>query len=175
VEQGPTIRPSAPSPARTLYVAPTHTVGIGVMAGGSSMGFGASARGWSRRRLGFQLEVSRFEMTSLLAVGNMSATDIAPSVLYSMRDHVSDYLWLRPYVGVGAHIGHSTLTESTPGVAMTSSTLGMRVFGGGELAFSSLPQFALSADVGYYHLPSPFVGFEPGGMGMTVSGHWYVK
>jgi hypothetical protein len=33
----------------------------------------------------------------------------------------------------------------------------------------------VSADVGYYKLPDPFVGFEPGGMGFSISGHWYVK
>ena len=174
VEQGPA-RPSAPSPARSLYVAPTHRVGFGAQVGGSTMGFGASARAWSRHRLGLQLEVSRYSLTSPVAVGQTTATDIAPSVLFSMRDNVSDYLWLRPYVGLGAHLGHSTLTGSTPGVALTSNTLGMRVFGGGELTFASLPQFTLSADVGYYRLPTPFVGFEPGGMGFSVSGHWYVK
>jgi hypothetical protein len=29
--------------------------------------------------------------------------------------------------------------------------------------------------VGYYKLPDPFVGFEPGGLGFSISGHWYVK
>src|SRR5262245_19998955 len=42
--QVPTNRPAAPTPARTIYVAPTHTVGFGALAGGSQMGFGATAR-----------------------------------------------------------------------------------------------------------------------------------
>jgi hypothetical protein len=174
-EQVPAVRTSAPSPARTLYVAPTHIVGVGARIGGSTMAFGASARAWSARRLGVQFEVSRYALDSPVMLGRSTTTDIAPSLLYSMRDHVTDTLWLRPYVGAGAHLGHSTLTGSTPGFAFTSNTLGMRAFAGGELAFSSLPQFALSADIGYYHLPTPFEGFEPGGMGLAVSGHWYVK
>jgi hypothetical protein len=174
-EQIPTSRPSAPSPARTLYVAPTHIIGVGGRMGGSTMGFGASARAWSRHRLGVQFDVSRYGFTSPNALGRMTTTDIAPSLLYSLRDHVNDYLWLRPYVGLGAHLGRSTLTGSTPGFSSSSNTVGARVFAGGELAFSSVPQFALSADVGYYRLPTPFVGFEPGGMGLSLSGHWYVK
>jgi hypothetical protein len=60
-------------------------------------------------------------------------------------------------------------------VTESANTFGLRGFVGAEMSFSSLPQFALSADVGYYHLPEPFVGFEPGGMGFSISGHWYVK
>jgi hypothetical protein len=175
VEQAPVAAPSAPSAARNLYVAPTHILGVGARAGGSTMGFGASTRAWSRRRLGAQFEVSRYGMNSPVMLGRSTTTDIAPSLLYSMRDHVSDYLWVRPYVGLGAHISHSTLTGSTPGFAFTSNTVGARVFGGGEFAFSSMPHFAVSADLGYYHLPTPFAGFEPGGIGLAISGHWYVK
>lgn len=174
--QLPVTRPSAPSAASPLYVAPTHVFGVGVVAGGSTMGYGASARTWAKNRFGMQLEVSRstFDSTDLLS--RATSTDIAPSVLFAMRDHVTDYLWLRPYVGLAAHIGHASRTDLIfPDVTETANTVGARVFLGGEMAFSSLPQFALSADVGYYHLPEPFVGFEPGGMGFSISGHWYVK
>ena len=57
----------------------------------------------------------------------------------------------------------------------SASTMGARVFVGGEVSLASMPQLALSVDVGYYHQPEPFVGFEPGGMGLSFSGHWYVK
>jgi hypothetical protein len=176
LEQASTPRASAPSPARTLYVAPTHIVGVGVMAGGSAAGFGASTRAWSQRRLGAQLEVSRYSINSIDMLSRASSTDIAPSILFAMRDHVTDYLWLRPYVGLGAHIGHSSRTDLIfTDVTESSNTLGARVFAGGELAFASLPHFALSMDVGYYRLPRPFDGFEAGGMGLAVSGHWYLK
>ena len=93
-----------------------------------------------------------------------------------MNDRVTDYLWLRPYVGVAAHLVHSSRTDLIfTDVTESANTVGARVFLGAEMSFSSLPQFALSADVGYYHLPEPFVGFEPGGMGFSISGHWYVK
>jgi hypothetical protein len=168
--------PSAPSPARTIYVAPTHVLGVGAVAGGSTMGFGGSARMWSKKRLGAQLEVSRYSYDSVDFLSRATATDIAPAVLYSFRDKVGDYLWIRPYAGLAAHIGHSSRTDLIfPDATESANTFGARVFFGGEMAFSSLPQFALSADVGYYKLPEPFVGFEPGGLGFSISGHWYVK
>jgi hypothetical protein len=53
--------------------------------------------------------------------------------------------------------------------------IGFRVFGGSELTFASVPQFGISADVGYRRLPTPFVGFEPDRMSVSIAGHWYVK
>jgi hypothetical protein len=174
--QVPVTRPSVPSPASTLYVAPTHIFGVGAVAGGSTMGFGGSARAWKQNRFGFQLEVSRYSFDSADLLSRATSTDIAPAFLFALNDRVSDFVWLRPYVGVAAHFGHSSRTDLIfPDVTETANTIGTRVFFGGEMAFSSLPQFALSADVGYYKLPEPFVGFEPGGMGFSISGHWYVK
>jgi Bacterial SH3 domain len=174
--QVPVSRPSAPSQASPLYVAPTHTFGVGAVVGGSTMGFGASARKWSRGHLGLQLEVSRHTYDSVDLLSRATSTDIAPSVLFAMNDRVSDYLWLRPYVGVAAHIGHASRTDLIfTDATETANTVGARVFLGAETAFSSLPQFSLSADVGYYRLPEPFVGFEPGGLGFSISAHWYVK
>lgn len=175
-EQIPVTRPSAPTPARTLYVAPTHNFGVGAVAGGSTMGFGASARAWSKKHLGFQLEVSRSSFESATVLGRATSTAITPSLLYAMNDKVTDYLWLRPYFGVGAQLGHASLTDPIfPDVTTTANTMGAKVFFGGEVAFSSIPQFSLSMDAGYYKLPEPFVGFDPGGMGFAISGHWYVK
>ena len=174
--QVPATRPSAPSPASSLYVAPTHTFGVGAVAGGSTMGFGASARAWKKGRLGMQFEVSRHSFDSVDLLSRATSTDIAPSLLFAMNDRVTDYMWLRPYVGVGAHLVHSARTDLIfTDVTESANTIGARVFFGAEMSFSSLPQFAVSADVGYYHLPEPFVGFEPGGMGFSISGHWYVK
>ena len=105
-----------------------------------------------------------------------TTTDIAPALLFALNDHVTDYLWVRPYVGAAAHIGRSSRTDLIfPDVTESANTIGFRAFFGGEMSLSSLPQFAVSADVGYYKLPDPFVGFEPGGMGFSISGHWYVK
>jgi hypothetical protein len=174
--QLPGTRPSAPSQAHTLYVAPTHVFGVGAVAGGSTMGFGASARTWRKNRFGAQLEVSRSSFDSTDLLSRATSTDIAPGILFAMNDRVTDYLWLRPYLGVAAHFAHASRTDLIfPDVTETANTLGARVFFGAEMSFSSIPQFALSTDIGYYHLPEPFIGFEPGGMGFSISGHWYVK
>ena len=174
--QVPTTRPSAPAPASTLYVAPTHIFGIGAVAGGSTMGFGASARAWKKDRLGFQLAVSRYSFDSVDLLSRATSTDIAPSFLFAMNDRVTDSLWVRPYLGVAGHLVHSSRTDLIfTDATESANTFGVRGFVGAEMSVSSLPQFALSADVGYYHLPEPFVGFEPGGMGFSISGHWYVK
>jgi hypothetical protein len=95
--------------------------------------------------------------------------------VFALPDSVGDYLWLRPYVGSGVMIRHQSLT-SVPGAASaTSNGLGWQAFGGGELTFAGAPQLAVSADVGYRRLDTPVDGFELGGLGLSVSAHWYVK
>ena len=174
VEQQPLTRVSAPSPAKVI-TPPTHTLGFGARMGGSTFGLGASLRGWSRGHLGMQLDVSHYSMTSPIEIGTMSATQLGPSVLYSMRDRISDHLWMRPYLGAGADWAHATLTGVTPGFSTSANTLGGKVFVGSEFMFANVPQFGLSLDVGYYHMPAPFVGFEPKGFGAAASAHWYIR
>jgi len=143
---------------------------------GSSRGFGGSARAWKKGRMGMQLEVSRYTYDSIDLLSRASVTDIAPGVLFALNDRVTDTLWLRPYLGAAAHFARSARTDLIfPDVTESASTMGARVFVGGEVSLASMPQLALSVDVGYYHQPEPFVGFEPGGMGLSFSGHWYVK
>jgi hypothetical protein len=174
-EQIPVSQPSAPSPARTLYVAPSHLFGVGAMAGGSR-GFGGSARAWKKGRLGMQLEVSRYNYDSVDMLSRASVTDIAPAVLFALNDRVTDSVWLRPYLGVAAHFARSSRTDLILLDATESAnTMGARVFVGGELSLASVPALALSMDVGYSRQPEPFLGFEPGGMGFSISAHWYVK
>jgi hypothetical protein len=43
------------------------------------------------------------------------------------------------------------------------------------LTISAMPPFALSADVGYQWSRMPVEGFRIGGVGLTVSGHWYLR
>ena len=174
-EQIPVSQPRVPQ-AGTHYVAPTHIFGVGAVTG-SSRGFGGSARGWKAGRLGVQLEVSRFTYDSVDLLSRATVTDIAPGLLFALNDHVTDTLWLRPYVGAGAHFARSSRTDLIfPGVvAESANTMGIRGFVGGEVSLASAPQLAVSVDVGYFHQPEPFVGFEPSGMGFTISGHWYVK
>ena len=174
VEQQPLTRPSAPSPAKVI-TPPTHTLGFGARMGGSTFGLGASMRGWSRGHLGMQLDVSHYSMTSPIEIGTVSATQFGPSVLYSMHDRITDHVWMRPYLGAGADWAHATLSEVTPGFSTSTNTLGGKVFVGSEFMFSNVPQFGLSLDAGYYHMPAPFVGFEPKGFGAAASAHWYFK
>jgi hypothetical protein len=174
IEQQPLTRVSAPSPAKVI-TPPTHTLGFGARMGGSTFGLGASVRGWSRGRLGMQLDVSHFSMTSPIEIGTMSAAQFSPSVLYSMHDRISDHLWMRPYIGAGADWAHSTLSGVTPDFSTSANTLGGKVFVGSEFMFANVPQFGLSLDVGYYHMPAPFIGFEPKGLGAAASAHWYIK
>lgn len=174
VDQQPLTRVSAPSPAKVI-TPPTHTLGFGARMGGSTFGLGASLRGWSRGHLGMQLDVSHYSMTSPIEIGTMSATQFGPSVLYSMHDRITDHLWMRPYLGAGADWAHATLSGVTPGFSTSANTLGGKVFVGSEFMFANVPQFGLSLDAGYYHMPAPFVGFEPKGLGAAVAAHWYIR
>ena len=175
-EQIPVSQPSAPPRALTQYVAPTHTFGVGAVAGGSTMGFGGSARGWKNGRLGVQLEFTRYAYDSVDLLSRATSSDIAPAILFALNDHVSDSLWVRPYVGVAGHLVHSSRRDLIfTDVAESANTFGVRGFFGAEFSMASFPQFAFSADIGYYRMPEPFVGFEPGGMGVAISGHWYLK
>ena len=67
------------------------------------------------------------------------------------------------------------MTSPAIGLEMSDSSAGFQAFSGDELSFSSLPQFALSADLGYHWSESPFAGYEMGGIGLSVAGHWYMK
>ena len=149
---------------------PPHVIGLGGRVSGATLGFGATGRAWSWDRVGVQLGVSRYAVTSDTAPGRVTSLQFAPSLLYSLRDRVTGYAWVRPYVGAGATLAHSTQAGFG-----TTNKLGFQAFGGGEVTLPSVPRFAISADLGYQWLRAPFDGFELGGLGFTVSGHWYVK
>ncbi len=185
--QAPTGR-STPEPALTsngaLNVAPTQVggqpaatgggisrvVGFGGRMGGSTLGFGGTVRGWSRKRLGLQVEISRYTLTSVAAAGSVTSLEIAPSLLFSARDRVSDYVWLRPYVGGGVNMQHATQA----GFGSTSKT-GFQAFGGGEFTFASAPRLAVSTDLGYRWDRAPYDGFEMDGLRVGISAHWYPR
>jgi len=92
-------------------------------------------------------------------------------------DHVSDYVWVRPYIGSGMSVHHQTLKVSEPaGMERASDNgIGFRVFGGSELTFAGMPRFGLSAELGYRRWPTPFPGFEPNRLSVSIAGHWYIK
>ena len=177
VPMGP---PPVPLATRTVYVAPpTHVVGLGARMGGSAEstpdGFGITSRIWSRRRFGIQIEAFRSTLTSEAAPGRVTSFELAPSLIYSLPDRVTDYVWLRPYLGAGGTLYRSKLNMGVPEAELSDNSFGVRTFGGAELTFSSIPRFAVSGDVGYGWSQSTFPGFEFGGLGFTLSGHWYVR
>jgi len=167
-----------PAPMRPVFVTPaTHLIGLGGRVGGSTFGFGATARAWSRDRFGAQLEMSRSAWTSVGVAGRVSSIQFEPSLLYRLPDHVADYLWVRPYLGSGVNLRRQTLSNAIPGAgpSVSENTFGLQAFGGGELTFAGVPRFALSVDLGYHWVRTSFAGVDLGGPGVSVSGHWYVK
>jgi hypothetical protein len=168
----------APASTRMIYVAaPTHKVGLGGQMSGSAPGFGFTSRIWSRQRLGIRLDLSRSTLTSAASSERLRSTEFAPSVIYALPDYVGANVWLRPYFGGGGGLTRSRLGRSTPEVtaAVSESSYGLRAFGGAEVTIPGAPRFAVSADVGYQWSQQPFPGFDLGGVGFSLSGHWYVK
>jgi hypothetical protein len=172
----PAPAPQTSSAPRTVYVAPpTHLVGVGGRVTGSTVGYGVSGRAWSRKQFGVQFDLARFGQTNAVTAERVTSVQFAPSVLYSLRDRVTDYVWVRPYLGGGASIRRHTLNGVTPDASVTHNKFALQTFGGGELTFASVPRFALSIDAGYDWSKTPFEGLEVGGFGFGISGHWYFR
>jgi hypothetical protein len=169
VEPGAALRPVYAPPA-------SHALGLGARMGNSPMGFGVGARAWRRKGFGAQVDVSRYALDSAVTAQHLTSFEIEPSVTFALADKVGDYLWVRPYVGSGVMIQRQSLNNGQPGaVNTTSNGWGWQAFAGGEMTFAGAPQFAVSADVGYRRLNTPVEGFDLGGVGLSVSAHWYVK
>jgi hypothetical protein len=154
----------------------SHIFGVGASLVPMS-GVGATARAWHKNHLGIQVGLMRDAMTSDVAAGRVTSMQFEPGVEYAPFDRVGDYVWLRPYVGSGLSFVHQTLTIASPLARppVSDSGLGVRFYGGGELTFASMPQFGVSAALGYRHLPAPFAGFKPDPLSMSIAGHWYIK
>ena len=154
----------------------SHIFGVGVSLAPMS-GVGATARAWHKNHLGIQVGFMRDTMTSDVAAGRVTSMQFEPAVEYAPFDRVSDYIWFRPYIGSAVSFVHQTLTIASPLriPPMSDSGLGARFYGGGELTFASMPQFGVSADVGYRHLPAPFAGFKADPLSVSIAGHWYIK
>jgi hypothetical protein len=163
------VRNTAPSSGTS------HVFGVGALMGGPSFGLGVSARVWSHRRLGVGFALSRYEVSNPIELGSMSSTEFGPSVLFSFNDRIADYTWLRPYLGAGFNFYRSTINSPLVGAEMSDSRYGSQLFGGGELSFASVPRFAVSTELSYRWFNAPAIGYDLGGVGLTVAGHWYVK
>jgi hypothetical protein len=166
------------APTHVVYLqAPGHLVGFGGRAGGSNVGFGASARAWSRDRFGVQFDLTRVAMAGLAPTERVTSMQFEPGVLYTLADHVADYIWVRPYAGSGLTISRRSLSSTIPGAVpvASQSQVGVQAFGGTELTFASVPRFAMSVDVAYRWGTMKFAGIDLGRVGVSVAGRWYVK
>jgi hypothetical protein len=166
-----------PARMREVYVTPaTHSLGLGGLMGSSPLGFGATVRAWRPDRLGVQLDVSRDAVSGSGTAERLTSIQVEPSLLYSLPDRVTDSVWLRPYIGSGATLRLHSVSNGTPGAdSVSGKGLGLQAFGGTELTFAGAPQFAVSADLSYHWFKTPVAGFDLGGLGVSVLGHWYVK
>ena len=153
----------------------SHVLGIGGLVGSQSS-YGASARLWRNRHVGLQAALSRDAMTSDTSAGRVTSIQFETGVVYALFDRVSDYVWIRPYVGSALSVRHST--SNTPASDLQSPSangLGFRAFGGSELTFAGLTQFGLSIEAGYRRFQAPFPGFDPSPLSLSIAGHWYIK
>jgi hypothetical protein len=163
-------RSSAPGYVR----APSHMFGVGgVLAGGPAFEAGVAARAWSRDRLGLQVQLTHASRGELSP--HFSSVEFAPSLIYGFRDHVSDYWWLRPYVGGGPTLARHSLDVVPPADPLSETRFGVEGFGGGEVTFASLPQLAVSADVGYRWWNTTTTAIDDSGIRVAISAHWYLK
>lgn len=175
-QAGPVSRPQPKAVVPTNYVAPSHRFGVGGQLGGSAVGVGFSARGWTKsQRIGVQFDVTHSSMTNDIFFTRMSSTQVGPRVLYAFSDHVSDSTWVRPYLGAGAHMLRASVNDGATGLSMSSTKMSAQFFGGAEMTLAAVPRLGLSADVGYQWYQSPFVGYTLDGMMVSVSAHWYLK
>jgi hypothetical protein len=164
-------------PRRRVNVTPvSHIFGVGGLVGPMSS-FGATARVWRNNRLGIQVGFTKDAITSDGAAGRVSSMQFEPGVAYALFDHVSNYVWIRPYVGSTVSLNRQTLSVASPLALERASDngVGFRIFGGSELTFAHVPRFGLSADLGYRRMPAPFPGFEAKPLSVSIAGHWYIK
>jgi SH3 domain-containing protein len=167
-------RIAARTPAPQYVRPPTNTLGLGALVSGSTIGFGASGRVWSRGGLGAQVQISRDSLAVGSTADRVVSVHFAPSVLFSAGELLTDYVRVRPYVGVGARLSSSTLhaSGSTPA---SNSAGSWQILGGAEMTSASAPRLALSADLRYDSSRTPFSGITFGGVGFSAAGHWYIR
>ena len=154
---------------------PSHVIGLGGRMGSREIGFAATGRAWTLGPLGVQIEAGRSTRTSAFAPGQLTSLQLAPSVMYSPPDLVTNAIWARPYIGAGVDFYRSTLRSTIGGGDAVDRLLGSHIVGGAEITWANLPQFAVSADARRQWAPPTFPGFELGGFGVSLSAHWYVR
>jgi hypothetical protein len=166
-------RPSRlPAPAPSL---PSHVIGVGARLGRQEIGMALTGRAWARGRFGLQLEAGRSTYLSALAPGHVRSLQLAPTVIFSPPNVVTNAVWARPYIGAGLNLHRLTLSDGFGESPMTDSVRGSHLLGGAEFTWANVPQLTVSADVRQQWAPQTFTGFELGGFAASMSAHWYVK
>jgi opacity protein-like surface antigen len=163
------------------YLLPPHVVGMGVrmnaLTPGFGAGFGATMRTWWSNRLGLQVEVLHSRLGNLQGPGHVTSLQFAPSLTYAFTDAINSSFWARPYVGGGASLIRTAVSRPVSDLDLSASEngMGMQTFGGAEMMFASMPQFAISAELGYRWSQVSTIGFPQEKVDMSVSAHWYFK
>jgi outer membrane protein W len=153
----------------------SHIFGVGGRLE-STRRLGATARVWRNDRLGIQFSFMRDAITSSTGAGRVTSMQLEPGAVFALFDHVSDYVWFRPYVGSGLSFHRQSLKVSSPDLTLASDNgFGFRVFAGSEVTFATVQRFGLSVEVGYRRMPTPFAGFEADRLNASLAGHWYIK
>ena len=167
--------PRATTLPRRASSLPSHIIGLGGRIASREIGFAVTGRAWTYGPFGVQIEAGRPTYTSAVAPGQLRSLQLAPSILYTPPDLVTNAIWARPYIGAGVDLHRATLRSTVGGAEVVDHVLGSHVFGGAEFTWANLPQFTLSADMRQQWAPPTFPGFELGGFGVSLSAHWYVK
>jgi len=152
----------------------SHVLGVGGLIAPMNT-FGASGRAWHDDRLGVELRITRNAMTSEAAAGRMTSLAFEPRLVYAVFDHVSDYVWVRPYVGAGLGFSRHRLSSPETIASASNNDVGFGVFGGTELTFASVTRVGVSVELGYRPASMPFPGFEVDRFNVAIAGHWYIK
>jgi hypothetical protein len=144
---------------------------------GFGAGFGATMRTWWKNRLGLQVEVLHSRLGNLQGPGHVTSLQFAPSVTYALPDAINNSFWMRPYLGGGGSLIRTSVSRPVSDLELSASEngMGIQTFGGAEMTFASMPQFAISAELGYRWSEVSTIGFPQKKTDMSVSAHWYFK
>jgi opacity protein-like surface antigen len=170
VSRTPLRRPTSATPV-------PHHIGIGGgMMAASPVGFGVTARAWQWNRVGMRFDMSR-QAQGIAATSRATSLQFEPSAIVSLTDFITNYVWLRPYVGAGISMRHQTFSNGLtgPGSSTSDNSTGYQVFGGTEVTVANAPQLAIGADVMYRSRREAFGAFDIGGVGIGLSAHWYFR
>lgn len=171
-------RPVPPPPSTSA----PHTLSVGgsIVAGSNGATGGFSY--WFNQQVGVDMSVGYYRLPNYYSsTGSSGYTfQAAPSVMWLLtKPNQTRDVNLRPYVGGGINYVSSSqpVTLSTRSTtAATSSGMGMQAFGGVEMSFKDTPQFALTIEGAYFHLPEGFAGTGYiGGMNYLIGVRFYLR